>query len=95
MIRALRIPVHIAVATSQSLILITDSTAVLSHYLQGNLRTMGDVILPLAIGVVGGAQAGAVISGKLRSITLTRIFVVLLALISMRLLFQGFVAAIN
>ncbi len=89
MIRALRVPVHIAVATSQFLILITDSTAVFSHYLQGNLHTMGDVIIPLAIGVVVGAQGGAVISGKLKSITLTRIFVVLLALISIRLLYQG------
>ena len=89
MIRGLRIPVHIAVATSQFLILITDSTAVFSHYMQGNLRTMGDVIVPLAIGVVVGAQAGAVISGKLKSTTLTRIFVVLLALISIRLLYQG------
>ena len=92
MIRALRIPVHVAVATSQFLILITDSTAVFSHFLQGNLHTMGDVILPLAIGVIVGAQAGAVISGKLKSTTLTRIFIVLLALISVRLLYQGFTA---
>jgi hypothetical protein len=95
MIRALRIPVHIAVATSQCLILITDSTAVVSHFMQGNLRTMSDVILPLAIGVIGGAQAGAVISGKLKSTTLTRIFVVLLALISVQLLYQGLGAALN
>ena len=95
MIRALRIPVHIAVATSQFLILITDSVAVFSHYLQGNLRTMTDVIIPLAIGVIGGAQVGAVISGKLKSETLTRIFVVLLALISVRLLYQGVGVALN
>jgi uncharacterized membrane protein YfcA len=95
MIRVLRIPVHIAIATSQCLILITDTTAVASHYVQGNLQTMADVIIPLAIGVICGAQVGARISGKLKSITLTRIFVVLLGLISIRLLYQGISASIN
>ncbi|MEE9240891.1 MAG: sulfite exporter TauE/SafE family protein [bacterium] len=95
MISALRVPVHVATATSQSLILITDTVAVFSHFIQGNLHTMGEVILPLAIGVITGAQAGAVISGKLKSTTLTRIFVVLLALISFRLLYQGLSATWN
>ncbi|MFC1491446.1 sulfite exporter TauE/SafE family protein [Nitrospinota bacterium] len=90
LIRVLRIPVHIATATSQCLLLFTTSLAVLVHFLQNNLHTMADVIIPLAIGVIAGAQAGAVISGKLRSTTLTRIFVVLLALIALRLLYQGF-----
>lgn len=89
LIRVLRIPVYIATATSQCLLLITTSLAVGVHYYKNNLHTMGDVIIPLAIGVVAGAQAGAVISGKLKSTTLTRIFVVLLALISIRLLYQG------
>lgn len=95
MIRFLRVPVYIATATSQFLLFITTTVAVLVHYFRGNLHTMTDVILPLAIGVVAGAQIGAVVSGKLKSITLTRIFVVLLALVSFRLLYQGFSATLN
>ncbi len=95
LIQGLRIPVHIATATSQFLLLITTVVAVLTHFLQGNLHTMGDIIIPLAIGVVAGAQIGAVTSGKLKSITLTRIFVVLIAAISVRLLYQGISGTLN
>lgn len=95
MIRFLRIPVFIATATSQSVLLINTSVAVSVHFFRGNLNTMSDVILPLAVGVIGGAQFGAAISGKLKSETITKIFVVLLALVSFRLLFQGFLATWN
>ena len=95
MIRFLRIPVYIATATSQFVLLINTSVAVLVHYFLDNMHTMGDVILPLVIGVVSGAQIGAVVSGKLKSATITRIFVVLLALVSVRLLLQGYMASVN
>ena len=95
LIKVLRVPVHIATATSQCLLLITTSLAVLTHFLQGNMQTMTDVIIPLAFGVIAGAQIGAIISGRLKSETLTRIFVVLLALISIRLLYQGIGVALN
>lgn len=89
-IQVLRIPVHIATATSQFILLTGTTVAVVTHFLQGNMHTMGDIIIPLSIGVIGGAQIGAKLSGKLRSTTLTRIFVVLLSLISIRVLYQGF-----
>ncbi len=95
MIRFLRVPVHIATATCQFLLLINTSVAVLVHYFRGNLHTMGDVILPLAIGVIGGAQIGAAVSEKMKSTTITRIFVILLALVSFRLLYHGFTATGN
>ncbi len=95
MIRFLRVPVYIATATCQFILLINTSVAVLVHYYRDNLHTMSDVILPLAVGVIGGAQVGAVISGKLKSATITKIFVVLLALVSFRLLYQGFSATWN
>lgn len=95
MIRFLRIPVFIATATSQAVLLINTSVAVSVHFFRGNLNTMADVILPLAVGVIGGAQIGAIVSEKLKSETITKIFVVLLAFVSVRLLYQGFLAAWN
>ncbi|MDP7504796.1 MAG: sulfite exporter TauE/SafE family protein [Nitrospinota bacterium] len=95
LIQGLRIPVHIATATSQFLLLITTAVAVFTHFFQGNLHTMADIIIPLAIGVVGGAQIGAVTSGKLKSVTLTRIFVVLVSTTSIRLLYQGISSTLN
>jgi uncharacterized membrane protein YfcA len=90
LIQVLRVPVHVATATSQFLLLITTVVAVAIHFIQGNMHTMWDIIIPLSIGVIGGAPIGAKLSGKLKSNTLTRILVVLLSLISIRVLYQGF-----
>ncbi|MEK6709642.1 MAG: sulfite exporter TauE/SafE family protein [Nitrospinota bacterium] len=93
MIRFLRIPPHIATATSQGLLLITSSAAVLVHFLQGNLNH--DLIAPLALGVVGGAQCGAVASGRLRPAALTRVLAGLLVLVSAKVLLQGMKALLG
>lgn len=87
MIRFLHIPPHIATATSQGLLLITSSAAVLVHFLRGNLAR--DLIVPLALGVVCGAQGGAAVSGRLRSTSLTRVLACLLIFVSARILLQG------
>jgi uncharacterized membrane protein YfcA len=95
LIQVLRIPVHIATATSQFILLTGTTVAVITHFFQGNLHTMVDIIVPLSIGVIGGAQIGAKVSGRLKSVTLTRIFVVLIALVSIRLLYQGITASLS
>ncbi|MEK6711523.1 MAG: sulfite exporter TauE/SafE family protein [Nitrospinota bacterium] len=92
MIRVLRVPPHIATATSQCLLLITVFAAALIHLLAGHLAGMGGLILPLALGMVAGAQAGAAISGRVRSAVLTRILAALLVLVSLQVLYRGAVA---
>ena len=47
------------------------------------------MILPLAIGIIVGAQAGAAISHRVKSLTLTRILAVLMTLVSLQLLYKG------
>ncbi len=89
MIRILRIPPHIATATSQCELLFTTALAVAVHFILGNLYAMKSIVLPLAIGIIVGAQAGASISHKVKSITLTRILVVLMTLVSLQLLYKG------
>ncbi len=88
-IRILKMPPHIAAATAPCMLLVTTSLAVAIHSLLGNVLAMADVIVPLAVGVVGGAQAGAGLSGRLRSVTLTRILAALLTLISIQILYKG------
>lgn len=89
MIRILRIPPHIATATSQCELLFTTALAVAAHFILGNLHAMKSVILPLAIGIIVGAQAGAAISHRVKSLTLTRILAVLMTLVSLQLLYKG------
>ncbi len=89
MIRILRIPPHIATATSQCELLLTTALAVAVHFFHGNLHAMKSVILPLAIGIIVGAQVGAAMSNKVKSLTLTRILAVLMTLVSFQLLYKG------
>ena len=89
MIRILRIPPHIATATSQCELLLTTALAVVVHFFHGNLHAMQNVILPLAIGIIVGAQVGAAMSNKVKSLTLTRILAVLMTLVSFQLLYKG------
>ncbi len=89
MIRILRIPPHIATATSQCELLFTTALAVAFHFILGNLHAMKSVILPLAMGIIVGAQAGAAISHRVKSLTLTRILAVLMTLVSLQLLYKG------
>ncbi|MDA1000258.1 MAG: sulfite exporter TauE/SafE family protein [bacterium] len=89
MIQFLRVPPHIATATTQALLFVTVAIAVLVHFLQGHLSTMGDLVLPLAIGVIAGAQGGAYLSQKLGSNTLKRVLALLLVLVSVQLLYKG------
>ena len=89
MIRILRIPPHIATATSQCELLLTTALAVAVHFFHGNLHAMQNVILPLAIGIIVGAQVGAAMSNKVKSLTLTRILAVLMTLVSFQLLYKG------
>ncbi len=89
MIRILRIPPHIATATSQCELLLTTALAVAVHFFHGNLHAMKSVILPLAIGIIVGAQVGAAMSNKVKSVTLTRILAVLMTLVSLQLLYKG------
>ncbi len=92
MIRVLRIPPHVATATSQCELLFTTALAVVVHFFHGNLHAMTNLILPLAVGTIAGAQIGAAISHRVKSTTLTRVLAVLLTLVSLQLLYKGFLA---
>ncbi len=89
MIRFLRIPVHIATATSQFICFLASTTAVIAHTFQGNSNTMVGILIPLAIGAVLGGQIGARISERVKSDMITKIFIILLGIIACRLLYQG------
>jgi uncharacterized membrane protein YfcA len=78
------LPMHIAVATSMLAMIFTSISGVSTHIMLGNVRI--EYVVPLAIGIVFGAQAGARAAKRLRSATLERVFAVAVLLIGIVLI---------
>ena len=86
MTTVLRIPVDISVATSQFMLIFMASAGTLVHLSNGEL--MGTELARaglLSVGAIAGAQAGARISRRLSSATITRLLALGLILIGARL----------
>jgi uncharacterized membrane protein YfcA len=76
MVRLLSFPVHIATATSHFVLAIMALAGTGVHLLDGALLNTAGLVIPLAIGVVIGAQFGAWLSNRVRG----RLILVILAL---------------
>jgi len=74
------VPVHIAVATSSFMIIITASSAIMGHLSLGNICF--DYLIGLVPGVVFGTQIGAKMAKKAKAKTIRRFFSIFLVLIA-------------
>lgn len=70
------VPVHIAVATSSLMILITSASAFTSHVILGDVAF--DYLIFVIPGIIVGAQVGARISKKTRSKTLQNLYLLVM-----------------
>lgn len=88
MVLIMRIPSHIATATSTFILLFTGATGALVHLVLGHFGGLAAEELTLAAGSLVGAQVGALISRHLvaRQEIITRFFSVALLLVAVRLL---------
>jgi uncharacterized membrane protein YfcA len=86
MTQLFRIPVAVAVPTSQYTLLWVAMAAVIVHAFQGDLSGAWFFALVVALGAVCGAQVGAQINRRLRGTVIVRILAVALLLASLRLL---------
>nr|WP_255603619.1 sulfite exporter TauE/SafE family protein [Oscillochloris sp. ZM17-4] len=80
-------PLRAAIATSNFMIGVTAATSAVIYYQHGFLDPR--VAIPTALGVLGGAQIGARIGGKVRSQRLKQIFQGLLIIFAVQMLFQA------
>jgi uncharacterized membrane protein YfcA len=83
---ALCFPLHLAVATSVFIMVFTSISGVATHLYLGNVH-FGYALL-LIIGVIFGAQIGAVVAKRVSGKTLRRIFGVILVLVSLRMILK-------
>jgi uncharacterized protein len=88
LIRLLNFPVHIATATSHFILVIMALTGTIVHIATGSFSHGGiyQTIL-LAIGVLVGAQAGALLSQHVRGVWIIRGLAIALASVGIRILF--------
>jgi hypothetical protein len=88
MVLLMRIPSHIATATSTFVLLFTGATGALVHLLTGHFDGLATEEISLAAGSLIGAQVGAMFSHRLasRQEVITRFFSLALLLVAVRML---------
>lgn len=84
----LNFPIHIATATSHSVLAVTSCVGLLVHVVQGRMGDMWFPILLLAPGVVIGAQVGAKLSDRIKGPLILRILAVALLSVAVRLIWR-------
>jgi uncharacterized membrane protein YfcA len=90
MITLLRIPVHVAVATSHFVLAVMSGTGTIVHLSTGTLA--GDNLIRsvlISLGAVPGAQVGARIAHRLHGVTIARLLMVALFALGLRQLWSG------
>lgn len=92
MVHWLRFPVYVATATSHFILAIMSTVSIVVHALQGNYNDPAvlHMIIWLAIGTVIGAQAGALLSHKIKTTVIIKALAVCLGLVGIRLLMDFF-----
>jgi len=86
MIYILRFPVHVATATSHFILVFTALSGVLTHLALGAGFGNWQVVLFIALGIIPGAQLGALLSRRLRTTLIVRLLALALIVLGLRLL---------
>lgn len=84
----LKFPVHIATATSHFILAIMATVSVVVHFIDGNYNDtyIATMILYIVIGVVPGAQIGALLSKRLKGKIIVRSLAICLGIVGVRIL---------
>jgi uncharacterized membrane protein YfcA len=85
----LRVPVHVATATSLFVLMITAFTGSATHFVTGLFHADAGRAVALSIGAVVGAQAGVILSQKIHGEWIIRSLALALGLVGIRLLSQS------
>jgi uncharacterized membrane protein YfcA len=86
MVQLLNIPPHIATATSHFILALTSGTGSVVHAARGDFHSVLGKTIALAVGVIPGAQVGAVLSNRLKGPLIIRLLALALAVVGLRLL---------
>jgi uncharacterized protein len=90
LVHLLNFPVHIATATSHFILVIMSFSGSMTHLIAGDLNAGFGRIIPLAIGVIVGAQFGARLSKRVKGPWITRGLAIALIMVGIRTLWVLF-----
>lgn len=90
MVNLLNFPVHIATATSHFVLSLMGLSGSMVHYFKGDLQEGYYQILWLGIGVVVGAQIGAIFSTRIKGKIIIQCLAFALLIVSIRILWTAF-----
>lgn len=88
LIRMLRMPAHVATATSHFVLTFIALTATVTHVIQGEFDRGLSQTMYLAVGVMMGAPLGAALSSRLHGSMIMRLLALALCLVGSRLLMR-------
>jgi uncharacterized membrane protein YfcA len=91
LVNLLNFPVHIATATSHFVLVVTSFTGTLAHILFNHILTGTALVVALSIGVIIGAQLGAVFSSRVRDKNIMRLLAVTLGIVGLRIVVMAII----
>lgn len=93
MVHWLSFPVYIATATSHFILAIMSVASVIMHAIQGNYSDPAvlRMVIYLSGGVIGGAQLGAFLSHRVKSLVIIKSLAVCLGLVGLRIFLKQFI----
>ncbi|MCL2679115.1 MAG: sulfite exporter TauE/SafE family protein [Dehalococcoidia bacterium] len=91
LIYLLGFPAHVATATSHFILVFTGLTGTLTHAVSGAYAQVWTILLPIAAGVIPGAQLGAWLSRRVKGPLLMRLLALALAMAGARMLVLGII----
>lgn len=81
------LPLKAAIATSNFMIGVTASTSAIIYYGRGYIDP--EITIPTALGILIGAHLGSRLGGRLRAVTLKRLFLLLMVIFSIQMLWKA------
>ena len=90
LVHVLNFPVHIATATSHFVLAVMSLSGTVVHLQSGVLTEGAQLIIPLSIGVLFGAQLGARLSKRFHGVWIIRSLAIALGLVGIRILITAF-----
>lgn len=85
---AMKLPIKVSSATSNFMIGVTASASAGAYFLRGDVRP--EIAAPVAVGILAGSFLGAKLMVRMPADLIRKIFVVLLAIVSVQMIMKGF-----
>jgi len=89
MVNLLNFPVHVAAATSHFTLTVMTFVGSMVHLVSGTLAGTAHRVVPLAMGVVVGAQMGARLAQRMHGVWIIRALTLALAFVGLRLIIKA------